>query len=747
MLKIQKPITITANPSILKHGDSFAQRIAGNYQIMSAGINADEMLHFISTPPEIYFAENEGLNSFVDIRSTYNNKQTNVEIVNNILNRILVSDTYKLTYQDQIFINNVLQKLGVTDLKTFYSQIKNMRQETNNIEELIDIYVSNSDILHEIKENYQNNQKIQNNYIEPKDKENVTMQLYEKIFKRLQTSDIYNEVSNFVSNTHISKNYIRLEEMQVSEQYITAKNMQLNQIKNSIMADKQEFTYNRINTYELGDINEQNINRNYIVNEFVQAVLLNAISQMYHMRFSELSKNDNNWLNLSSVIHNVTERTMQRFENYHNNISVTRDEADSYVNNINNYFQKEIEILNSLIQNNKADIKYTEYNTEKNAQIIKNNSIKNEELLKHTYENLNNINLEEIRNDESTIQQINEHYETGLNELINDTHYSNTLVVQDHEKSLPDVEYIYNMSAEEILKQQLDIINQQNVEKYQQLQQLEVKNEKNGNLKINKAKAKQDALRAITNSREVINEYLTAKEKITKQELVKQETLEKIYDTDTIRIFEILEKINRNEIVTNLPVITEDKAFEQLKHDAKFYNTEVYETITDINKNINKNIERINNITTQNNQQIIKNEYLNVQNQELIQDVESQIIKSKSRANRVNIIRHEDLKEIVQTELFHKQTETNISEEMLEEIKNINRSVNEDTQSITETINSSNTIREIVNNHVNEIRLQQNEDISRIVTQNVREQIGSLAEQVYGKLEKRMDTERRRRGI
>ena len=127
--------------------------------------------------------------------------------------------------------------------------------------------------------------------------------------------------------------------------------------------------------------------------------------------------------------------------------------------------------------------------------------------------------------------------------------------------------------------------------------------------------------------------------------------------------------------------------------------------------------------------------------------MESQIIKSKSRANRVNIIRHEDLKEIVQTELFHKQTETNISEEMLEEIKNINRSVNEDTQSITETINSSNTIREIVNNHVNEIRLQQNEDISRIVSQNVREQIGSLAEQVYGKLEKRMDTERRRRGI
>ena len=100
MLKIQKPITITANPSILKHGDSFAQRIAGNYQIMSAGINADEMLHFISTPPEIYFAENEGINSFVDIRSTYNNKQTNIEIVNNIL-KLLMLNLSRLFIQHQ----------------------------------------------------------------------------------------------------------------------------------------------------------------------------------------------------------------------------------------------------------------------------------------------------------------------------------------------------------------------------------------------------------------------------------------------------------------------------------------------------------------------------------------------------------------------------------------------------------------------------------------------------------------------
>ena len=69
------------------------------------------------------------------------------------------------------------------------------------------------------------------------------------------------------------------------------------------------------------------------------------------------------------------------------------------------------------------------------------------------------------------------------------------------------------------------------------------------------------------------------------------------------------------------------------------------------------------------------------------------------------------------------------------------------TQESHETVRETRQVQEIVNNRVNELRLHQNEDLERIISQNVSRQLGSLSEQVYGRLEKRMDAERRRRGL
>ena len=43
--------------------------------------------------------------------------------------------------------------------------------------------------------------------------------------------------------------------------------------------------------------------------------------------------------------------------------------------------------------------------------------------------------------------------------------------------------------------------------------------------------------------------------------------------------------------------------------------------------------------------------------------------------------------------------------------------------------------------------IKQNEEIARLISSTVQQELGNLSEQVYGKLEKRMDTERRRRGL
>lgn len=56
-------------------------------------------------------------------------------------------------------------------------------------------------------------------------------------------------------------------------------------------------------------------------------------------------------------------------------------------------------------------------------------------------------------------------------------------------------------------------------------------------------------------------------------------------------------------------------------------------------------------------------------------------------------------------------------------------------------------VEEIVRSKMKEMKGKQEEEMARMINQQVRRQFDTLSEKVYGKLEKRMDAERRRRGL
>ena len=117
MLTIHTPIGLTVNPSILKMNDNFTERLMGNYQIIGNGLEPEDMLHFLSEPPELYLAEG-GMTSLIENTKIYENQNLKLDVINNVLNRILVSDTYQMTYQDQVFIESVLKKMGIFEIFT-----------------------------------------------------------------------------------------------------------------------------------------------------------------------------------------------------------------------------------------------------------------------------------------------------------------------------------------------------------------------------------------------------------------------------------------------------------------------------------------------------------------------------------------------------------------------------------------------------------------------------------------------------
>ena len=253
MLTIKAPITLKNDPSMLRLTDNFHERLMGNYQMLTASLEPEDLLHLVSAPPEVYLAEG-GMTSLVNVSDVHQRQDVKLELINNVLNRILVSDTYRMTYQDQVFITSILNKLGVTDVQEFIRQFTSLRQETRNRDELIELYWSHLGQLQELKEIWKLQRKEAGKEEEEKRKEakEAPLWLHQEIFNRLKTGAVYQEMMHFQSMTHNSLFQIQDTELELAEQFVTAQNILLNKLKNEAAIEPVPLEYHRINIYELG---------------------------------------------------------------------------------------------------------------------------------------------------------------------------------------------------------------------------------------------------------------------------------------------------------------------------------------------------------------------------------------------------------------------------------------------------------------------------------------------------------------
>lgn len=688
MLTIHTPIELTVNPSILQLNDNFTQRLTGNYKMIGNGLEPEDMLHFMSEPPEVYLAEG-GMTALIDNKTIYENQNLKMDVINNVLNRILVSDTYDMTYQDQVFIESVLKKIGVTDVKEFIHQIQNIRQEMKNVNRLTDLYWSESETLSQLLEYRQEQAKRTTKPGEEGAEDGGAAQLWlhQSIMNRLQTGAVYQELRNYLSATVNHHNTIGGSEMQISEQTVTAQNILLNKLKNYTTMEEQPLVYHYINTYEMGDETQVNESHTQTVSQMVQAVLLNALHQMYAIRTQELLTQDNVWYELAGVLYQAAENTYQRFEAYHGRSYISKRDADTYSKTVQQYQRNEIQAIEQFFTENRADIVNRIGDRLPDAEMVYQEPDAQEaEQEASGYQSQPQQNIENVQKTEIHGQQI---------------------------QSLT--------RQEQLLKQQLEQINQNNIRNSQFLQQLsETPIEGREGGRINRESAKRDALKALTQPQEVLLSYLESQTREEQREAVTHEHLTKIFGKDTVKIFETLEKYQKTpELMTASGQVVSDAAG-MLIRDINLQNQE-------------KQMELVHNT-----QELLEETVHETQTTQVLNEYLPQQVKQIRRETQANVSR---------VELLHRQEETTLEEEMLEEIRGLHRNTRVQNEQITEQVIESSTTQEIINNRVTEFQARQNEELARIISDKVQRQLGDLSEQVYGKLEKRMDTERRRRGL
>lgn len=336
MIKLRKPLELKCSSSMMKFDDSLEKRIEANYGLISAVIRREELLHLLMEEPEELAPVQ--ITTLVENVSVKNQNEITVKLLNQLMNRILVLGEGNVTYQDNAYITQVLGKLGIHDVSRFISRMRSSMEELRTQRELARLYQNRKDILKKSRseEYLEENELNEENY------------LYEKIFQKLHTMEIYQSVNQF--NSYQGNNsLISHDEFTMSEQYRSMMNLQFAKEKeealneNGVSAEYQNF-------YERKENDSHSITKDSIITEILEAGIYNLIYHMFAVRLKSIEQESRcRWYDTGYEICNTIRNTLERYRYYHEEKVSEKTEAEEKTLEKQRELQRyELQLLKSL---------------------------------------------------------------------------------------------------------------------------------------------------------------------------------------------------------------------------------------------------------------------------------------------------------------------------------------------------------------------------------------------------------------
>ncbi len=230
MITLKKPLHLKSLSGI-SYKDAFSDRIRANYEFLTAVMPKEELLHLLLEEPE-HQEQTNRIAMIVENIAVLNQNSIMIELINQMLNRILMIKETGITYQDNVYIGCILRKMGISDVSAFLQRILSRKEEYILKNQLLKKYKQENESLsiyelaeHEKPTNQTDTGIIQN--LEKK-KENF---LYEHIIQRLRTVEIYQTVSRWNYTQGAGRNILFHNELALSEQQENILNIRLVQEK------------------------------------------------------------------------------------------------------------------------------------------------------------------------------------------------------------------------------------------------------------------------------------------------------------------------------------------------------------------------------------------------------------------------------------------------------------------------------------------------------------------------------------
>ena len=816
MLKLRAPIKLSLRSDLLSAKEEFTERIRGNYSYMGSELNEADLLHLTTQPPEVFIMGGAG-SSIINNANVENTQIQKVSVINNLINRILISADAKLSYQDSVYISSVLHKLGIKDERRFMSEVRRLTQQTKQLNDVTQLYWNNVEELRDMINEYAGDMRLEfkseNEVIN-----NSILHLHEIVNRRLKTAAIYQIMRNYYENDEGDKS-ITNAEFKISEQGRFAKEVLLNRLRETVRFEAQPLVYKHDNIYEGDETNVDNMSLEQINERINSAVLMNLIDNIYELSYERIDHHVRNWLSTEDSYYGASENVLYRLEQ---NTAYLQYLHEEYVKNLSDAenYTAEIENVKQLL-NIRQDIDRSISISEARSSFDNRSSESyfNESAEMFFRQEGGHTDGDTFNEGDTNIQEGSSQSTQTINESLYQTYQQN---IARNRRYMQNLKNILEANAPE----STDLTPAQRtmqaaamaLEHPERVIEQYTESERRESERIETIRRESEKLLHPLQQRahQLIREYLRAPERFYKSELISRDNigllLHDIYHATADETAAAAEPGQAQQMQvssgegtqagdTVYPASSDTRAAGSAYPETGRINIEP-ESLRQYEALELKNIYPVYNITEDNTESSITIENIAGSIRERARELKEAAAESEASAEvldhilreglsserefttvltqhevtqgREVMVRHQNetvsrllesvinrwaKRQIENTEpvysyedeklsFVHKSTENTVDEETIENIRQemlrmeqTQRSINEHTQ---------NLIREektVVNNVHSRTIEQNSEEILKVVNSSVRDQLDSITEKVYGRIERQLKNEQRRRGL
>ncbi len=320
MLTLKAPIQVHIGQTLTAGAVGFSERILGNYGLLGAHFAPKDLLFLVTAPPELP-EETGGMTTLVDQSSTVDVRSVTLDVVNNVVNRILLDGTQHFTYQDQVYITTVLHRLGITDVSQFMQQVRALRVENESIVHMTKLYREG---LTRIEQRQAAGESAPSLPLPPHTEEGaaqppadprVTLAL--AILKRMDTASTVETIRALTHTQSGTVGVLRDRELRLAEQLRMSDSFTLAQLKERVYERPRLQLVQHTNLYETGGLLDAPQSSEQVLSQAAAAALLSVVDSTIMEVFHRPELRHEQWLELRQALYRTSENTLARFEDYH----------------------------------------------------------------------------------------------------------------------------------------------------------------------------------------------------------------------------------------------------------------------------------------------------------------------------------------------------------------------------------------------------------------------------------------------